>query len=358
MDSQPTPRRVWMQFVRQALGGQSARDLDPAQALDLAAAFCRCRAAALFKPLAGGKLGLQAASAALRGQQSTLEQILGPVRDASGLRALALAAPSASWPLSEILEVDLLVPLRGLALALECLAVSLHTADGLDPAHGFALFLWEEEEPSAAHLDRAQIAALALCCGLEGTATERPGAEDARRAHDQVLRQLESMANRGPGSLDNLAPHSRLLDSLEGAVRQSSEHGQPLALVLIDADDLAGVNRAHGPQAGDHLLQEIASVLLEEAGQADLVVRYGMEEFALLVPDADPGRIRRRAEDIQRRIRERHLPGPSPSGDGSVSVGVACLPDSLATDAEALRLKAEQALEMARLKRPGGLIIL
>jgi GGDEF domain-containing protein len=83
-----------------------------------------------------------------------------------------------------------------------------------------------------------------------------------------------------------------------------------------------------------------------------------MEEFALLVHGGDTGQIRRRAQEIQKRVQERALPGPEGGRRGSVSVGVACLPDPLAASAAALRLKAEQALEMARQKRPGGLIIL
>jgi GGDEF domain-containing protein len=83
-----------------------------------------------------------------------------------------------------------------------------------------------------------------------------------------------------------------------------------------------------------------------------------MEEFALLAPGTDPRQVRKRAEEIQRRVQERGMPGPSGSDGVSVSVGVACLPDSLASDSESLRLKAEQALDLARQRRPGGLIIL
>lgn len=353
----PQSRRLWIQFLREALGGSAPRDLEPERLLDLTAAFARCRAAALFAPAGEGRLGVHGASAALRGQQAALEQVLGPARDAAALAALARTAPASAWPLTEILEQDLLVPLRGLALGLECLAVSLHTPEGGDLSEGFLLALWEEETPAASSLDRAQLAALALGSGV-GSEARAGAASEAARAKAGVLRELEALAREHPDPLSALPPHSRLLEDLDSAVAEAGRRGEPLALILIDADDLAAVNRAHGPQAGDLLLHEIASILVEEAGSGDLVVRYGMEEFALLVHNADPRRVRSRAQEIQKRIRERRLPGPSGSRPGSVSVGAACLPDSLATDATALRLKAEQALELARQHRPGGLIIL
>jgi diguanylate cyclase (GGDEF)-like protein len=139
---------------------------------------------------------------------------------------------------------------------------------------------------------------------------------------------------------------------------EATRRGEPLALVLIDAHDLGALNRAHSPQAGDQMLKEIASILTEDAGTNDRLVRYGTEEFALLVHGGDPDRIRHLALEIQQRVEARARPGLSGSRQASVSVGAACFPDSLASDGPALRLKAEQALELARQRGPGGLIIL
>jgi diguanylate cyclase (GGDEF)-like protein len=329
---------------------------------------------ALFLPRREGGLALRAVSAALAGQTQALEEVLGAEQDAAGLSGMAASASTTPWPVVEIVEQERLIPLRGLALALECLAVSVHAAGDGALAEGFLLALWEEDAPAAARLDRAQLAALGLGAGLEpepiqatvparGSARQRaggpqPAAEDTRRVQAEVLREIEELGERRPDPLTGLAQHSRLLGALDDAVLEAARKGDSLALILIDTDDLAAVNRAHGPQAGDQVLRGIAEILLEEAGSGDLVVRYGMEEFALLAPGTDPRQVRKRAEEIQRRVQERGMPGPSGSDGVSVSVGVACLPDSLASDSESLRLKAEQALDLARQRRPGGLIIL
>lgn len=325
---------------------------------------------------------LVSCSAALRAEEAALEAIGGLERDAAALVSLEASAPSRAMPLAEVLDHPLLLPLRGLALRLECLSMSIHAGESGRPADGFLLALWEEEEPAAAHLDRTQLAALALArpladerpaVGTTQAASNRSAADarqptgevrddagrpptEARRTQQNVLRELEALAEEG-GALEALQPHSRLLGDLEAAVTEAQRRRQPLALVLIDADDLASVNDEHGPTAGDRLLQEIAAILLDEAELGDLVVRYGMEEFAVLA-HGTPKEIQARARQIQLRVRQRALPGPSAAGRGSVSVGAACLPDPLTTDAATLRLKAEQALELARRERPGGLIIL
>jgi len=373
MPHTPLPRRLWLQFLRQSLSGQLQQHADSGQILDLATAFCRCRALALFTSSGGERFKVGATSAALGGSRAELQSILGAGADGAGLITMAAAAPAASWPLVDIADSELLVPLRGLALRLECQAVSLHTAEGEDASEGFLLALWEDENPAPTHLDRAQLAATALGNVLpEAAARQRletradaPRAEargarragDAARVQARVLLDLEELS-RSADSLAALAPHSRLLRDLDTEVAEATRRGEPLALVLIDADDLAAVNREHGPQAGDQLLREIAAILTEDAGTKDLVVRYGAEEFALLVHGGGPDRIRHMALEIQQRVEARALPGPSGSRHGSVSVGAACFPDSLAPDGQALRLKAEQALDLARQRRPGGLIIL
>ena len=374
MPSPTRSHRLWLQFLHQALAGNSTAAPEAGRLLDLAAAFCGCRGMALFLPRREGGLALRAVSAALAGQTQALEEVLGAGRDAAGLSGMAASASTTPWRVVEIVEQERLIPLRGLALALECLAVSVHAAGDGALVEGFLLALWEEDAPAAARLDRAQLAALGLGAGLEPepvratvpaprSARQRaggpqPAAEDTRRVQAEVLREIEELGERRPDPLTGLAQHSRLLGALDDAVLEAARKGDSLALILIDTDDLAAVNRAHGPQAGDQVLRGIAEILLEEAGSGDLVVRYGMEEFALLVPGTDPRQVRKRAQEIQRRVQERGMPGPSGSDGVSVSVGAACLPDSLASDSESLRLKAEQALDLARQRRPGGLIIL
>ena len=67
----------------------------------------------------------------------------------------------------------------------------------------------------------------------------------------------------------------------ERAIRQQA----PVSLVLLDVDHFKEYNDAFGHPAGDAVLQEISLVLLKHTRSIDCVVRYGGEEFAMILPN-------------------------------------------------------------------------
>jgi diguanylate cyclase (GGDEF)-like protein len=113
-----------------------------------------------------------------------------------------------------------------------------------------------------------------------------------------LLRSLASQAEgalRRVRSLDEVRTLS-LTDPLTGLANRRRlqvviEHawaaalrGKPLAVALIDLDHFKQINDDHGHLAGDRLLQLISGVLQEEVRGTDLVVRYGGDEFLVLMP--------------------------------------------------------------------------
>jgi two-component system chemotaxis family response regulator WspR len=89
--------------------------------------------------------------------------------------------------------------------------------------------------------------------------------------------------------------------------RRALRERVPFGLLLIDVDQFKAYNDAHGHLAGDELLKRIGEAICNCCRRPeDLPSRYGGDEFALLLPEMQPGalaavgeRLRRAIEDLK-----------------------------------------------------------
>jgi diguanylate cyclase (GGDEF)-like protein len=123
--------------------------------------------------------------------------------------------------------------------------------------------------------------------------------------------------------------------------------GQPGALLLLDIDSFSLVNDSLGHEAGDRLLETVASLLREEARAEDLPARICADEFGLLLQRATPEQATAAAERLIDLVRERGTPSVG------ASVGIAPFGGSgEEATAEGLMIAADIALCEA--KEAGG----
>ncbi|MHB1590179.1 MAG: GGDEF domain-containing protein [Sulfuricella sp.] len=89
------------------------------------------------------------------------------------------------------------------------------------------------------------------------------------------------------------------LARLNEAIHYAERHAVPLGVLMLDLDHFKAVNDNHGHQAGDRVLREISARLLNRARKSDILVRYGGEEFMIILPDADAVKLAEVAEAIR-----------------------------------------------------------
>ena len=118
----------------------------------------------------------------------------------------------------------------------------------------------------------------------------------------------------------------------------------PLSLVLLDIDHFKRVNDTHGHLAGDGILKRFAEVVRDQLRREDIFVRYGGEEFCLLLPDVPgPGAVAL-AGRIRRAVTKAAFVADGEAIELTVSAGVAARLDEGPEALDALIARADEAL--------------
>lgn len=165
----------------------------------------------------------------------------------------------------------------------------------------------------------------------------------------QDLEQARSLIEATTDPLTGLGSRLALLMALPREVEIARRYGTDLSLVIVDVDGLASINAARGRAVGDRVLVECGRRLRGALRAADLAVRLGADELAVVLPMTPANNARGLAKRLVRTLRE-----PIPGLDGlelPLSVGVATL-GGADEDALGFLWRCDEAVEQA--KREGG----
>jgi diguanylate cyclase (GGDEF)-like protein len=99
--------------------------------------------------------------------------------------------------------------------------------------------------------------------------------------------------------------HNRryFISNFSTLIEQCARFGHKLALLMIDVDNFKQINDSFGHLEGDRVLKSIANILRRCARGADIIARFGGEEFIVALQDTDSEGARKVAERIQRELR-------------------------------------------------------
>ena len=175
------------------------------------------------------------------------------------------------------------------------------------------------------------------------------------RSHNRViadnygeLRKFERHATTD--ALTGLGNRHTMEEAFEREIRRCEQDEKPVSLVMIDIDNFKVFNDQFGHIAGDRALSAVASILKHQFRPRDVIIRYGGDEFAVLLPEVDE----KLALTVAERVRKA-VSGETGDSDDSLiqipirlSMGVAEFPpdgnlSTLIRDADAALYRAKNA---------------
>ena len=135
----------------------------------------------------------------------------------------------------------------------------------------------------------------------------------------------------------------RLREEFSRAVRAEG----PLGILMLDIDHFKAVNDTYGHLVGDRVLRAVAGACRRVIREGDVLVRYGGEEFLVLLPGAGRDDVAQAAERIRRAVSETTVEDGTSRITVTVSVGATTYQDATETP-DALVAIADRALYEAK----------
>lgn len=187
------------------------------------------------------------------------------------------------------------------------------------------------------------LATIALCVSLLWLTWLLSRELRLRHNAEQELAQLAAT-----DALTGLANRRTLDQALRHEWFRAQRSGQPLSVLMIDADHFKAFNDRHGHQGGDDALRSLAKVISAHVRRpADLVARYGGEEFSVILAETDGAGAQQIAEHIRAAVEQLPLIEGAES-PMTVSIGISTWTTAKEISLEQLLFSADKALYQAK----------
>jgi diguanylate cyclase (GGDEF)-like protein len=174
-----------------------------------------------------------------------------------------------------------------------------------------------------------------------------------RAAQARISRQTDQIVEATRrDTLTELLNHGAVVASLESRIEAARASEGSLAVAVVDVDNFRLLNEAHGHDAGDQVLREVAAILAETAPADAIVGRYGPDEFLVALASGDVGDLLGIVERMRTRLVGMDLRfGDSERLPTTVSAGICRFPEDGSSLTELL---TTAAVTLAEAKSGGG----
>lgn len=182
----------------------------------------------------------------------------------------------------------------------------------------------------------------------------------------ELLKEIDIFAHSLALSLNNALEHEELqriaerdpltdvLNRRSGLRRYREEYQQalqmdrPFSALMFDIDHFKRVNDTYGHLVGDGVLKRVSELVRNDLRETDLLIRYGGEEFFLVLPNANAAAAHEIAERLRDRIASERIVIGDVSVCVSISIGCGTLQDTEVQSESAFIQKIDHALYQAK----------
>lgn len=177
-------------------------------------------------------------------------------------------------------------------------------------------------------------------------------ATSSEEVYNEQIRSKQALARRADAfqslsatdALTGLLNRRELDRQIRLAARAAKATGEAMAVLLLDVDLFKRINDSHGHAAGDAVLEALGKVLKQAGRNADIIGRFGGEEFLLILPGSDAPGAANFAERLHQRIRKLKIDEVTIT----VSIGHVQYDAARDVDITSLLKRADEALYAAK----------
>ena len=163
-----------------------------------------------------------------------------------------------------------------------------------------------------------------------------------------LMKMLSHQANTD--ELTGLLNRRQLIRLGDNEIKRSKQKGTPLGVILIDLDHFKNVNDNFGHVAGDKVLKQVTKCLSSGLRNADIIGRYGGEEFVIFLPNTDIDLARVIAERLKEKVISLQIEVEGKTINATASFGVHSEVANSLTTIDTLLNTTDKALYTAKNK--------
>jgi two-component system, cell cycle response regulator len=173
---------------------------------------------------------------------------------------------------------------------------------------------------------------------------------------DEIDREFQKQIHRllAHDELTGLLTSKSFFSELRREAARAENEGLPFCVLMMDVDHFKGVNDCYGHLVGNRILEDLGGVIESSLRAGDVAARFGGEEFAAFLLEADHAQAMVAAERLRRAVEQHRFSvirhgNSQPTGPLriTISIGLALFPDDAKDPIELVEL-ADSALYHAK----------